>query len=62
MGSFTLSSNINTLFILVFKQDLVLRVPWGDLLEEWLSQVQVSILNGSALDRYLHSGFEQRQF
>lgn len=39
MGSFTLSSNINTLFILVFKQDLVLRVPWGDLLEEWLSQV-----------------------
>lgn len=59
MGSFTLSSNINTLFILVFKQDLVLRVPWG---EEWLSQVQASILNGSALDRYLHSGFEQRQF
>ena len=39
MGSFTLSSNINTLFILVFKQDLVLGVPWGDLLEEWLSQV-----------------------
>ena len=39
MGSFTSSSNINTLFILVFKQDLVFRVPWGDLLEEWLSQV-----------------------
>lgn len=39
MGSFTLSSNINTLFILVLKQDLVLRVPWGDLFEEWLIQV-----------------------